>query len=98
MTRKVPTCAYFLQCNAQRRNCLRISYREGLGDVIFFQMFAILRVVRASTVLEITLALVYVVEAVLTDEKDEGNAGNSNGGNNSDTLLYLFSGPYQKSK
>ena len=50
-------------------------------------MFAILRVVRASTVLEITLALVYVVEAVLTDEKDEGNAGNSNGGNNSDTLL-----------
>ena len=91
MTRKVPTCAYFLQCNAQRRNCLQISYREGLGVV--FQMFAILRVVLASTVLEITLALVYVVEAVLTDEKDEGNAGNGNGGNNSDTVLYLFFRP-----
>ena len=33
-------------------------------------MFAILRVVRASTVLEITLALVYVVEAVLTDDEE----------------------------
>ena len=34
-----------------------------------FQMFAILRFVRALTVLEITLALVYVVEAVPTEKE-----------------------------
>ena len=46
-------------------------------------MFAILRDFRAFAVLEITLALVFVVQAVPTDEKDKGNTGNSNGGNNS---------------
>ena len=37
---------------------------------------------------EITLALVFVVEAVPTDEKDKGNTGNSNSGNNSHTQYY----------
>ena len=40
--------------------------------------------------------IISAVKALPTDEKDEGNAGNSNGGNNSDTVLYLFSGPYQQ--
>lgn len=43
-----------------------------------FQMFAILRGFQALTVLEITLALVCVVEAVPNDGKDKGNTGNSN--------------------
>jgi len=37
------------------------------------------------------------MEAMPTDEKDEGNAGNSNGGNNRHTVfINLFSGPYQQ--
>ena len=47
-----------------------------------FQMSTILRYLQAFSVLEITLALVCLVEAMPTDEKDERNAGNSNGGNN----------------
>ena len=37
---------------------------------------------------EITLALVCVVEAVPTDEKDKGNTANINSGNNSHTQYY----------
>ena len=37
---------------------------------------------------EIALALVFVVEAVPTDEKDKGNTGNSNSGNNSHSQYY----------
>ena len=51
-------------------------------------MSAMLRYLQAFSVLEITLALVCLVEAVPTDEKDEGNAGNSNGGNNTHTEYY----------
>ena len=51
-------------------------------------MSAMLRYLQAFSVLEITLALVCLVEAVPTDEKDEGNAGNSNGGNNTHTEYF----------
>ena len=48
--------------------------------------------------LRLRLRLVYVLEAVPTDKKGKGNAGNSNSRNNSDTILYLFSGPISTGK
>ena len=52
-------------------------------------MFAIPRGFQALTVLEITLALVCVIKAVPHDGKDKENTRNSNGGNNSNELLFL---------
>ena len=48
--------------------------------------------------LYLRLRLVYVLETVPTDKKGKGNAGNSNSRNNSDTILYLFSGPISTGK
>ena len=79
--------------------------KNGSKIGVGFQMFAILRDFRTLTVLEITLALVCVVETVPTDDKDNGNTRNRkfNGGNNSHTqthtvftVLYLFSGQYKQ--
>lgn len=53
-------------------------------------MSAMLRYLHAFSVLEITLALVCLVEAVPTDEKEEGNAGNSNGGIRTQSIIPLF--------
>ena len=51
-------------------------------------MFVILWGFQSLTVFEITLALVFVVEAVPNNENDKGNTGNNNGRNNSHKKYY----------
>ena len=42
---------------------------------------SLLRCLTSLSVVEITLALVFLIQAVPTDEKEKGNTGNCNGGN-----------------
>ena len=51
------------------------TFRDGLSLEMLF-----IRKLKLS-VLEITLALVFLIQAVPTDEKEKGNTGNCNGGN-----------------
>ena len=49
---------------------------------------SLLRCLTSLSVVEITLALVFLIQAVPTDEKEKGNTGNCNGGNSITIFIY----------